>query len=263
MSEHFSVTATTGRTVRILVAESPARLGWAAAELLLQEWKAREGRAFRVGLPTGNTPRLFYSVLIGMGLEREIDFHDISTWNLDEYLDLPAWHPGSYRTYMEKHLFGFVNLPRENIHFLNGTTRDWKVTCNRYERLIRESGGIDLQVLGIGVNGHIAFNEPGTPGESRTRLVRLSERTVQENARLFPDPKEAPEFALTMGIQTILEAKKIVLLASGGGKANAVYESLCEPPDPRVPASFLQNHPGELIYILDRAAAAELPVPDE
>ena len=263
MSRNWTITATTGKPIGILVVESPAQLGWMAAEFFQREWREKEGRPFAVGLPTGNTPILFYNALIGMASEREIDFHNIRTWNLDEYLDQPPWHPGSYRHYMESRLFRFVNLPKENIYFLNGMTRDWRATCNRYEHFIRDSGGIDLQVLGIGMNGHIAFNEPGTPRESRTRMVRLSERTLQENARLFPDPKEAPEFALTMGIQTIMEARKIMLLASGPGKANAVYESLCEPPDPRVPASFLQMFPGDLVYVLDRAASAELPIPTE
>jgi glucosamine-6-phosphate deaminase len=255
--------ATTGKRVRVQIAEGPVQLGRAAAEILRREWLAKEGEPFTIGLPTGNTPIPFYGALLGLFVEQEIDFRNIHTFNLDEYVDLPPWHANSYRSYMEEHLFRFVNLPRENIHFLNGMTRDWKATCRRYEETLRKWGGIDLQFLGIGRNGHIAFNEPGTDSASRTRMVRLSERTLQENARLFSDPKEAPEFALTVGIQTILEARKIVLLALGSSKANAVYESLCEPHESRLPASFLQTFPGELIYVLDKAAATDLPIPSE
>lgn len=257
------VITTTGKPVTLLVAEGPEKLGSKAAELFRKEWMTRGDQPFTVGLPTGNTPIPFYNALIGLFLEREIDFKRIHTFNLDEYMDLPPYHPNSYRAYMEDHLFRYVDLPKENIYFLNGMSRDWKNTCMKYEASIRQQGGLDLQVLGLGMNGHIAFNEPGTEKESRTRMVRLSERTLQENAKLFPDPKEAPQFALTMGIQTILEAGKIILLAAGSSKANAVYESLCEPPDLRLPASFLQTFPGECIYILDRLASAELPLTTE
>ena len=254
------IITTTGKPATLLVVEGTEQLGWKTAELFQKEWRAKGEGPFTVGLPTGNTPIPFYNALVGLFLEREIDFQRIYTFNLDEYMDLPPYHPNSYRTYMEDHLFRYVNLPKENISFLNGMSRDWKSTCRKYEESIRHRGGIDLQVLGLGMNGHIAFNEPGTEKESRTRMVRLSERTHQENARLFPDPKEAPQFALTMGIQTIMEAGKIILLAAGSSKANAVYESLCEPPDIRIPASFLQTFPGECVFVLDRLASAELPL---
>jgi len=259
MIDTHEIITTTGKPVTLHVLEGPDQVGWEAAHLFRQEWETKGAHPFTVGLPTGNTPIPFYNALVGLFLEREFDFKNVHSFNLDEYMDLPPYHPNSYRTYMEQHLFRYVNLPRENVHFLNGKTRDWKRTCERYEASMRESGGVDLQVLGIGMNGHIAFNEPGTPKESRTRMVRLSERTLQENARLFPDPKEAPQFALTMGIQTILEAKKIILLATGASKANAVYESLHQEPHVRLPASFLQNFPGECFYVLDRPACSEMP----
>jgi glucosamine-6-phosphate deaminase len=235
-------------------------MGWVAGEIYGETWREQGDAPFVAGMPTGGTPVPLYNVLTGLFLEGELDFRNVHTFNLDEYMDIPPNHTNSYRSYMEDHLFRYVNIPRQNIHFLNGLTRDWRATCHRYEQRIRELGGIDLQFLGIGMNGHIAFNEPGTEPSSRTRMVRLSERTLQDNSRLFPDPKEAPRFALTMGIQTILEARKIVLLATGAGKANAVYESLCEPPSARVPASFLQNYPGHCVYVLDAAAAEELPL---
>ena len=250
--------ASTGRTVTLHVVQSPEEMGYTAAQLFRDALAKKGGGPFVAGMPTGNTPVPFYNALVGMFLEGEIDFRSVHTFNLDEYMDLPPYHANSYRTFMEEHLFRYVNMARENMHFLNGLTRDWRKTCRRYEAAMRSCGGIDLQVLGIGQNGHIAFNEPGTESSSRTRMVRLSERTLRENSKLFSDPKEAPRFALTMGIETILESRSILLLANGAGKANAVYESLCECPDPRMPASFLQAFPGELIYVLDSGAAGEL-----
>jgi len=261
MIESYDWKTSTGTSVTLHVAEGPTQMGWAAAEIFREAWQARGGGRFVAGMATGSTPIPLYDRLIGLFLEEEIDFEDVHTFNLDEYMDLPPYHPNSYRSYMEGHLFRYVNLSRRNVHFLNGLTQDWRQTCARYEAAVQRLGGIDLQILGIGANGHIAFNEPGTPRESRTRMVRLSERTVQDNARLFPDPREAPRFALTLGIGTILEARSILLLATGAGKANAVYESLCEPPCDRVPASFLQEFPGRCVYVLDAAAAAELPLP--
>ncbi len=251
----------TGKNVTLHVVEGPVQMGWTAAEIFREAWTARGEAPFVAGMATGSTPIPFYNALIGMFLENEIDFSNVHTFNLDEYMDLPPYHPNSYRSYMENHLNRYVNIPKRSVHFLNGFTRDWRTTCERYEAAMRELGGIDLQLLGLGVNGHIAFNEPGTGKNSRTRMVRLSERTLQDNARLFPDPREAPRFALTMGIETILEVGTIVLLATGSGKANAVYESLCEPPGERTPASFLQEFPGRCVYVLDTAAAAELPLP--
>jgi glucosamine-6-phosphate deaminase len=250
-----------GKKVTIRIVESPLQMGWAAAEIFRDKWHEKGDRRFVAGMPTGSTPIPFYNALIGMFLENEIDFRNVHTFNLDEYMDLPPYHPNSYRSYMENHLFRYVNLPKRNMHFLSGLTRDWRETCERYERSIRDQGGIDLQFLGVGVNGHIAFNEPGTEKTTRTRMVRLSERTLQDNVRVFSNPREAPQFALTMGIGTILESGMIVMLATGAGKANAVYESLCEPPTGRVPASFLQSFQGRCVFILDRPAAEELPLP--
>lgn len=262
MSARHEWTTASGKTVTLHVVKSPLEMGWVAAEIYADRWRKKGTAAFVAGMPTGGTPLPLYNVLTGLFLEGDLDFRNVHTFNLDEYMDIAPAHPSSYRCYMEEHLFRYVNLPRRHIHFLNGLTRDWRATCRRYEDTIRALGGIDLQFLGIGMNGHIAFNEPGTDPASRTRMVRLSERTLQDNSRLFQDPKEAPRFALTMGIQTILEAREVVLLASGAGKANAVYESLCEPPTARVPASFLQGLPGRCVYVLDTAAAEELPLAD-
>ncbi len=249
-----------GKAVTVMLVESPQQMGWTAAEIIKEDLSQSRNQPFVLGLPTGATPVPLYDALLSMYMDREISFSNVVTFNLDEYLDIPPYHPHSFRAYMDRHLFRYVDLSPDRIHFLNGLTRDWRATCEAYETAIRKTGGIDLQVLGIGVNGHIAFNEPGTEPDSRTRLVRLSEHTLRENAKVFADPKEAPQFALTMGIGTILEARKALLLATGTKKANAVYESLLEPPSKRVPASFLQTMRGECVYILDPQASAELPI---
>jgi|YNPNPStandDraft_1061719.scaffolds.fasta_scaffold06843_7 glucosamine-6-phosphate deaminase len=254
-----TIGAASGKAVTTVLVDSPTEMGWAAARIIKEDLGKCTGRPFVLGLPTGATPVPLYDALLSMYMEREISFGNVVTFNLDEYMDIPPYHPNSFRAFMDLHLFRYVDLALDRIHFLNGLTKDWRATCSAYERAIREAGGIDIQVLGIGVNGHIAFNEPGTEPDSRTRLVRLSEHTLRENAKVFADPKEAPEFALTMGIGTILEARKVLLLATGAKKANAVYESLMEPAAPRVPASFLQTMEGECVYILDVEAAAELP----
>jgi glucosamine-6-phosphate deaminase len=260
MSKRHSIITSTGRPVTVILADSPAQMGQVVAEMVRDDVQMHAGGPYVLGLPTGNTPVPFYDALLSMYVEREISFRNVITFNLDEYLGLPPYHGNSFRAYMDRHLFWHVDLPLHQIYFLNGLTQDWKTTCQAYEIALRSAGGIDLQVLGIGVNGHIAFNEPGTDSDSRTRLVRLSEHTLRENARLLLDPKEAPQFALTMGIGTILEARKVILLASGPKKANAVYESLLEPVSPRVPASFLQTMEGECIYVVDVTASVELPI---
>lgn len=207
-----------------------------------------------LGLAAGSTPIGCYHELVRMHKKEELDFSKVVTFNLDEYLGLSPIHPQSYRYFMDRNLFRRVNIRMENTHVLDGLTSDPQRTCREFEEAIKAAGGIDLQLLGIGANGHIAFNEPGSPFNSRTRVVNLSERTRRDNARFFKSIDEVPRQALSMGIGTIIETKKIVLLASGARKAEAVAKSVEGPVTTCVPASVLQRHP-DCTLILDRAAS--------
>jgi len=249
---------TTGRTVRLIVADTPEQTGTIGARLVCESIRRVKGRAPVLGFATGSTPVPLYDELISMYQEGEISFLDVVAFNLDEYAELPPYHANSFRFFMDEHLFRYVDIRRENINFPNGLTRNAVQTCRRYEQRIRSAGGIDLQILGVGFNGHIAFNEPGSDRTTRTRLVKLSERTIQDNSRFFKDGSTPPRFAITMGIGTILEAREILLLASGEAKANAVYEALCEPVSPQVPASYVQEYGGPCTVIIDYEASVEL-----
>ncbi len=177
-----------------------------------------------LGMPTGTTPLGLYQELARMFKRGELDLSHVTTFNLDEYVGLPINHPQSYHHFMHENFFKHVNIPPQNIHIPSGTTNNYRAFCDWYEQRIRDVGGIDLQILGIGSDGHIGFNEPGSSLSSRTRLKTLAESTIKDNARLFFDNKTAdvPIYAITMGVGTILEARKCMLLASGKGKAAAI-----------------------------------------
>jgi glucosamine-6-phosphate deaminase len=211
-----------------------------------------------LGLPTGRTPILFYEELRALAARGEADFARATTFNLDEFFGLPPSHPNSYRTFMEQHLFGHVNISPARIHFLNGAAADPAEECVRYERAIAAAGGIDLQILGIGTNGHIGFNEPDTELAARTHRVTLKPETRRSNAPLFGgDPAQVPPEALSMGMGTILRARAIVLLATGVGKAACVEKLINGGLTTTLPASFLQLH-GDADLMLDEAAASNL-----
>jgi len=210
-----------------------------------------------LGLATGSTPIGCYRELVRMHREEGLDFSRVVTFNLDEYIGLPPTHPQSYRYFMDENLFNHVNIKIENTHVPNGLSDDLQRTCKDFEEAIKSSGGIDLQLLGIGSNGHIAFNEPGSPFDSRTRVVKVSEQTIKDNARFFESIDEVPRQAISMGTGTIMEARKIILLASGAGKADAVAKSVKGPVTEEVPASILQTHPN-CIFVIDEAAASKL-----
>jgi glucosamine-6-phosphate deaminase len=214
--------------------------------------------AIVLGLPTGRTPILFYEELSALAARGEADFSQATTFNLDEFLGLPASHPNSYRTFMERHLFGRVNIAPARIHFLNGAAADPLEECLRYEREIARAGGIDLQILGIGTNGHIGFNEPDRELAARTHRVTLKPETRRSNAPFFGgDPAQVPPEALSMGMGTILRARSIVLLATGPAKASCVDRLLTGGVTTELPASFLQLH-GDVDLMLDEPAAARL-----
>jgi len=201
------------------------------------------------GFATGSTPVRLYELLI-IGYQRgEISFDRLTTANLDEYIGLPPSHEQSYSTFMQNHLFGHVNIKPDSIHFPEAG-----LDPASFDQLIQNKGGIDLQILGLGSNGHIGFNEPGSSFDSRTRVVNLAPSTIQDNARFFDHIENVPRQAVTMGIQTIMDARKILLLAHGSGKAEAIKRCLQGPQTEEVPGSCLQSHPHMTVLIDDDAA---------
>jgi len=207
-----------------------------------------------LGLATGDTPLGMYKELIKKYKENEVDFSKVKTFNLDEYYGLERDNIQSYYFYMINNFFKFINIDSNNINIPNGTSNDIEEDCLNYERKIKEAGGIDIQVLGIGVNGHIGFNEPNVNFEAQTHLVNLNENTIKSNARFFNSIDEVPKKAISMGIKTILQSKKIILLASGESKAEAVYNTVKGKISPEIPSSILQLHQNVTI-ILDESAA--------
>jgi glucosamine-6-phosphate deaminase len=211
-----------------------------------------------LGLPTGRSPVAAYAELRRMHAAGEADFSRATTFNLDEFAGIDAEHPGSFRRFMEEHLFQGINIDRGRVHFLNGAAADPDAECERYEAAIDAAGGIDLQLLGIGANGHIGFNEPGDELVARTHRVRLHDVTRRENAALFGDNAgRVPGEALSMGMATILRARRIVLIATGERKAPCVERAVRGPLTTRLPASFLQTH-RDVELFLDRASASLL-----
>ena len=228
--------------MRVLVAPDYRTLSRTASELVLKA--IRRKRELTLGLPTGNTPLGMYEELVRSYRGQRIDFSGITTFNLDEYLGLQRNDPHSYRFYMQRHFFDHVNVAPRNVHIPE--------EAGSYEEKIREAGGIDLLVVGIGRNGHIAFNEPGSSFASRTREVMLAPETIA-NAETHFQGAPVPPRAITMGIGTILESRCIVLLASGASKADIVRRALNGPVSESVPASALQMHQN-VIAILDEEA---------
>jgi glucosamine-6-phosphate deaminase len=233
------------------VVEDYGTMSRKAASLLLTALRENPETSF--GLPTGKTPEGMYSQIVAECGRTYHCFSRATTFNLDEYAGVPREHPGSYYTYMRMRLFRHVDLDPLRVHIPHGMAEDPDEECERYERKILAAGGLDLTFLGLGTNGHIGFNEPGSPLHSRTRVVTLSESTRRANAPYFPDG-DVPHQALTMGIGTILESRTIYLLASGEKKAEAIRRLARDEPDVEFPASALLRHPNVTV-IADRAAA--------
>lgn len=211
-----------------------------------------------LGLSTGDTPLGMYQELIRLHREEGLDFSRVRTFNLDEYVGLSPDHPQSYHFYMHTHFFRHVNIAPENIHIPCGNVQDYQSECEAYEQAIEQAGGIDLQVLGIGANGHIGFNEPGSDSNCCTRLVHLTETTRRDNSRFFESLDEVPKMAVTLGIKTIVTySKAILLLASGQKKAEAIHRMVDEEINPDVPASYLRNH-ADVTVIVDREAGQKI-----
>lgn len=209
-----------------------------------------------LGLATGTTPLGLYRNMIEDHNVHGTSYAHIRTVNLDEYKGLPKDHPQSYAYFMRENLFKFLDIVPENTHIENGMAKDEQAECERYNKLLTEMPR-DIQLLGLGSNGHIAFNEPNTPFGSETHVVDLTENTIKDNARLFSDISEVPKKAFTMGIKQIMQAKQILILASGANKADAVYKTVCGKVTEEVPASVLQLH-SNCILIADKEAASKL-----
>lgn len=211
-----------------------------------------------LGLATGRSPVATYAELRRMQTAGDVDFSHARTFNLDEFAGVPASHPGSFRRFMDEHLFAGIGLDPSRIHFLDGVAADLDAECARYEAAIDDAGGLDLQILGIGANGHIGFNEPGDHLIARTHRVRLHDVTRRDNAVLFGGNLDAvPREALSMGMGTILRAREIALIATGERKARCIERTVNGPLTTTLPASFLQTHARVTLY-LDRGAASLL-----
>ena len=206
-----------------------------------------------LGLATGSTPEGLYQHLIKKYNEGIFSFKDASSFNLDEYVGLEPDHPNSYRYFMQDHLFSEIDLKDSHINIPYGNASSPAAECVRYEQAIADAGGIDIQILGIGRNGHIGFNEPDVDFKSSTHVVELDDKTIEDNARFFDTIEEVPKQAISMGIKTIMSSKKILLLASGIGKAEILYEMVYGKISPSVPASILQLH-NDVTIICDEEA---------
>jgi glucosamine-6-phosphate deaminase len=243
--------------LNIIIVEDANELAVHAANRIRRQIEEKASSV--LGLATGSTPEKTYQRLVSYHRDEGLDFSQITTFNLDEYLGLPPEHNQSYHWFMHHHLFNHVNINPKNVHLPPGMPKDPDAAGAEYDRIISEAGGIDLQLLGVGSDGHIAFNEPGSSLASRTRVKTLTEQTIRDNARLFFDGNEqqVPRFALTMGVASILDARQLLLLASGEGKA-AVVRALVEGPvTSAITASALQLHPAATVLI-DKAAASLL-----
>lgn len=241
--------------MRILVCKNYEEMSKKAAQMILSQVTLNPNSV--LGLATGSTPVGMYNELDNMYKNNLIDFSDVVTFNLDEYYQLPISNNQSYHYFMHEHLFNHINIKKENINIPNGMVDDVESECKRYDNLIKNAGGIDIQVLGIGHNAHIGFNEPSMSFEVGTNLVDLKESTIEANARFFEKIEDVPKKAITMGIGSIFKAKKIMLLACGEGKAEAIYNTVYGKVTPEVPSSILQFH-DDVILILDKEAASKL-----
>jgi glucosamine-6-phosphate deaminase len=238
--------------MRIIVAKDYDSMSRKAARMVAGQIYLKPDSV--LGLATGSTPELMYQELVKDYHDSGLDFSEIKTFNLDEYVGLPATDKNSYHYYMHHKLFDLVNINPENIHIPNGESQDIAEECASYDQQIKAAGGIDFQVLGIGKNGHIGFNEPDIKFEGTTHLVKLDEETIAANARFFSSTQAVPKFALSMGIKNIMLARKILLLASGEEKAEAIYRTIYGKITPVTPASILQLHQDVTVIVEEGAA---------
>ena len=238
--------------MRKYVYDSYDSLSRAAAMIFAEQLHAKPDSVF--GLATGSTPLGLYSALAGMYARGEVDFSRASSYNLDEYYPISRKNEQSYYYFMHNNLFDLINMPTENIHLPNGEAEDAARECAGYEALVRKAG-VDLQLLGLGNNGHIGFNEPGGILELATHKTALTESTIEANARFFDSPGDVPRYALTMGMGTIMSAKAIIVLASGAAKAPVLRAMFSGKLDPQCPATLLSLHPNVTVLAAKEADA--------
>lgn len=241
--------------MRILVLDNYEEMSKKAALMIASQVMLKPDSV--LGLATGDTPLGMYKELIALYNKKEVDFNEVRTFNLDEYYGINRENLQSYYNYMINNLFNSINVNIKNINVPDGMAMDIEASCRGYENKIKEVGGIDMQILGIGGNGHIGFNEPDVTFEAETHLVNLNEQTIEANSRFFKSRKDVPVKAISMGIKTIMNSKKIILLANGLNKAEAIERAVKGKIDPNIPASILQLH-NDVTIILDKKAASNL-----
>ena len=235
---------------------------WAAHHIAnaIKAKAAVTGEPFVLGLATGSTPIETYAELIRMYKAGEISFKNVVTFNMDEYVGLPVEHPESYHSFMYKYLFDHIDIPRANIHILDGNAPDLKAECDQYEKSIAAAGGVDLFLGGVGEDGHLAFNEPYSSLQSRTRVMTLTYDTLLVNSRFFEnDINKVPKQAMSVGVATVLDSHEVLILAFGHKKARAIQQAVEGPMTHVVTLSALQNHPCGTV-VVDELAAGELKV---
>ncbi len=245
--------------MEVVIGQDYEQMSKVAAQIVVEVLNTKPNAV--LGMATGSTPLGLYQELVRLHKEEQLDLSRVTTFNLDEYVGLPVNHPQSYHYFMHEHFFQHVNIPRHNINIPSGTTSNYPAFCQWYEQRIEECGGIDLQILGIGSDGHIAFNEPTSSLSSRTRLKTLSKSTIDDNARFFDRREDVPIYAITMGVGTILDARKLVMVASGKAKARAIAQTIEGPVTSMITASAIQLHRDAKV-VVDEEAAAELTMRD-
>ncbi len=241
--------------MRVIVCDSYDQLSSVAADMIVRQINKKPDSV--LGLATGSTPLGMYKELVRINKLKGVDFSQVTTFNLDEYVGLDPKNPCSYHYYMYDNFFAHININKERINIPNGISNDIEKMCKEYDKKIEEAGGIDLQILGIGHNGHIGFNEPGEFLKVGTHKTKLSSETIKANSRFFSSCDAVPNKAVTMGLGNILRSKEIILLASGESKADIIKKALNGTITTNVPASFLQLHP-KVCVILDKLAAEKL-----
>lgn len=249
--------------MRLIIEKDYAALSqWAAEHVIkrINEFAPTAERPFILGLPTGSSPVGMYQALVRAYKEGRVSFKHVVTFNMDEYVGLPESHPESYHSFMARNLFNHIDCPKENIHLLNGNADDLEAECAHYEEMIKEFGGVDLFLGGIGPDGHIAFNEPFSSLTSRTRMKSLTTDTIIANSRFFDnDVNKVPRLALTVGVGTVMDAKEVLIMVNGHNKARALQAAVEGPVTHAWTISALQMHP-KAIIVADEAATDELKV---